>query len=97
MKQVLLQVIEWHEKTVNGIEYDTWHTGRFLSEWASKETQAELQNSFGHFDRNDSWKALMTTITLFKRLSHEISEKMNFSYPYDLEKSVYEWINQKNE
>lgn len=23
LKQILLQVIEWHEKTVNGIEYDT--------------------------------------------------------------------------
>jgi aminoglycoside 6-adenylyltransferase len=97
LKELLLQMIEWHEKTVNGVEYDTWHAGRFLCEWASKETQVELLNSFGHFDRNDSWKALMATITLFKRLSHEISEKKKFLYPYDLEKSVFDWINQKNE
>lgn len=97
LKELLLQMIEWHEKTVNGIEYDTWHAGRFLCEWAGKETQEELQNSFGHFDRIDSWKALMATITLFKRLSHEISDKKKFSYPYELEKSVDQWINQKNE
>lgn len=74
------------------VEYDTWHAGRFLCEWANKETQVELQESFGHFDRNDSWKALMATITLFKRVSHEVAEKMKFSYPYDLEKCVEEWM-----
>lgn len=88
-------MIEWHEKTVKGIEYDTWHAGRFLCEWASKETKEELESSFGHFDRIDSWKALMATIHLFKRLSHDISDNKKFSYPYELEKSVYEWINQK--
>lgn len=97
LKQLLLQMIEWHEKVVNGAEYDTWHAGRFLCEWASKETQIELENSFGHFDRIDSWKALRATIILFKRLSHEIAEIKKFSYPYNLEKSVYEWIEQRNE
>lgn len=97
MKQLLLQIIEWHEKVVNGAEYDTWHAGRFLCEWASKETQMELHNAFGHFDRIDSWKALIATINLFKRLSHEIAEKNKFTYPDNLEKSVYEWINQRKE
>ena len=96
LKELLLQMIEWHEKTVNGIEYDTWHAGRFLCEWASKETKEELQSSFGHFDRTDSWKALMATVNLFKRLSHEISHKMKFSYPNDLESSVYQWLNRNN-
>ncbi|MGM9974227.1 MAG: aminoglycoside 6-adenylyltransferase [Clostridiaceae bacterium] len=97
MKQLLLQMIEWHEKTINGIEYDTWHAGRFLCEWVSKETQVELQNAFGHFDRIDSWRALMATMTLYKRLANDISNIKNFSYPYDLEKSVYDWINQNNQ
>ena len=97
MKQLLLQMIEWHGKTINGIEYDTWHAGRFLCEWVSKETQVELQNAFGHFDRIDSWRALMATMTLYKRLANDISNIKNFSYPYDLEKSVYDWINQNNQ
>ena len=94
MKDLLLQMIEWHEKAVYGAEYDTWHAGRFLCEWASEETQVELQNSFGHFDRIDSWRALIGTITLFKRISHDISQRMNFSYPYDLENNVSDWISQ---
>lgn len=96
IKELLLQMIEWHEKAENGNEYDTWHAGRFLCEWASKETLAELQTSFGHFDRRDSWKALKATITLFQRLSHNISQTMNFSYPYDLERNVLNWITQNS-
>ncbi len=96
MKELLLQMIEWHEKVVNGNEYDTWHAGRFLCEWASEETQVELQSSFGHFDRSDSWKAVMATITLFKRLSHDISQRMNFPYSYDLENNIFNWINQNS-
>ena len=92
MKELLLQMIEWHEKTVYGIEYDTWHAGRFLCEWASEETRLELRNVFGHFDRDDSWRALIGTITLFKRLSHDISQRLKFSYPYDLENNVSDWI-----
>lgn len=92
MKELLLLMIEWHEKVVNGTDYDTWHAGRFLSEWASEETQLELQELFGHYDRVDSWKALTGTISLFKRLAHDISRRMNFSYPNDLEKNVSDWI-----
>ncbi len=35
------------------------------------------------------------TINLFKRLSHDIADNNKFSYPYNLEKSVYEWIDQR--
>lgn len=96
LKELLLQMIEWHEKIVNGIEYDTWHAGRFICEWANEETQVELWNSFGHFDRSESWKALMNTINLFKRLSHDVSQRMNFLYPYDLERNISNWIIQNS-
>ena len=95
IKELLLQIIEWHEKAVNGNNYDTWHAGRFLCEWTSEDIQKDLEDTFGHFNRVDSWKALLATLNLFQRLSHDISQKMNFSYPYELEKYIYSWINEK--
>ena len=77
MKELLLHMKEWHEKAVYGTEYDTWHAGRFLCEWASEETQVELRNLFGHFDRIDSWKALIGTITLLKRLCNRRGPDLN--------------------
>ena len=94
LKEYLLQMIEWHEKVINGTDYDTWHAGRFLCEWTSEEIKAELYNSFAHFDRSDSWNALIATTALFTRLSHTIAEKMNYSYPYDLEIHINDWLDQ---
>lgn len=96
MKECLLQMIEWHEKVINGEDYDTWHAGRFLSEWAGEEIKEELRHSFGHFDESDSWKSLMATISLFKRLSHTIAEKRKFSYPNELENHMNDWLNLQN-
>lgn len=92
MKGLLLQMTEWHEKTVHGEDYDTWHAGRFLYEWAGKETLDELKNTFGHYNKEDSWKALSATISLFQRLSHDVAQRKKFDYPDELEHCVMEWI-----
>lgn len=94
LKEILLQTMEWYEKVIRGNDYDTWHAGRFLSEWVSQDTLAELQNCFGHFNQKDCWHALIATYTLYQRLSHEIAQKMNYNYPYELEHNVSEWIQQ---
>lgn len=92
MKDALLLMMEWHEKVIHGEDYDTWHAGRFLCEWASKDTLEELRHSFGHFDQGDSWRALLATNQLFARLAHEIAHRMDYEYPDTLEKTVTGWI-----
>lgn len=93
LKRLLLQMIVWHEKILNGNSYDTWHAGRFIYEWVSPITYKELFKTFGHFDKIDSWNALLTSISLFKTLSHEISKRTNITYKQELEDYVYSWIN----
>ena len=94
MKELLLQMIEWHEENVNGMQYDTWHAGRFICEWASQETLEELGRAFGHFDKSDSWQALNVTISLYERLSYDIAQRAGYAYPYDLEANISGWIRQ---
>ena len=96
LKSVLLQMIEWHEQVIHGLDYDTWHAGRFICEWASEETLAELQSIFGHFDQKDSWEALQSTITLFSRLAQDIANRMQYGYPNDLEECVNDWMSQND-
>lgn len=95
LKELLLQVIEWNEKITNGNEYDTWHAGRFLCEWASKDIIEELRYTFGNFDKVDSWKALLATIDLFKRLSKNIAIRLNYSYPVKIDDRISTWINER--
>lgn len=92
LKNLLLQMIEWHERAKNGNDYDTWHAGRFIYQWADSETYKGLFKAFGHFDKIDSWNALLNSASLFKRLSKELSEKLGFKHSPELENHVYSWI-----
>ena len=97
IKSYLLQMIEWHEKIVFGGEYDTWHAGRFICEWADEDIQVALSKSFGRYDQIDSWNALLTTVDLFQKLSEEISHKMQYPRPVALEMEVSDWIKSKTD
>lgn len=95
LKGLLLQMIEWYEKAVFGTGYDTWHAGRFMSEWVDKNTLEALSESFGRFDQVDSWCALQSTTNLFLKLSKEVALKMQYDYPVTLETYVSDWIKTK--
>jgi len=91
LKGLLLRMIEWYEKAANGSDYDTWHAGRFLQEWASPDVYAGVSASFGGFHQSESWDALMESTALFKRLSHDVAAGFDFTIP-ETEKFVELWF-----
>lgn len=97
LKGLLLQMIEWYEKALFGAEYDTWHAGRFMSEWIDKDTHIALSKSFGRYNVIDSWHALRSTADLFLKLSREVSQKMQYSHPIALETYVSDWLKTKTQ
>jgi aminoglycoside 6-adenylyltransferase len=92
MKEQLLTMIEWHARAMNGSDYDTWHDGRFLPEWADSRTVLELYDSFGRFDAADSWRALHGTMRLFRRIALETADKLSYSYPILLDERVTQFF-----
>jgi aminoglycoside 6-adenylyltransferase len=92
LKVYLLRVMEWHAQAVRGWEHDTWHSGRFLSEWADAETWAALQESFARFDAADSWRALLATMTLFRRLATETAAHLTYHYPHTLDEQITHFV-----
>ncbi|MEK4730330.1 MULTISPECIES: aminoglycoside 6-adenylyltransferase [Paenibacillus] len=91
-KQLLLQMIEWHAKAVHGSEYDTWHAGKFMNEWADQDVVTDLKKSFGKYDPNHSWEALVVSLKLFKRLSSEVAAKYKYAYPDELFSHIQNWL-----
>ncbi|APB77841.1 MULTISPECIES: aminoglycoside 6-adenylyltransferase [Paenibacillus] len=91
-KQLLLQMIEWHAKAVHGSEYDTWHAGKFINEWADQDVVADLKKSFGEYEPNHSWEALIVSLELFNRLSSEVAAKYNYVYPDELFSHIQTWL-----
>ncbi|MEK3949115.1 aminoglycoside 6-adenylyltransferase [Paenibacillus sp. FSL H7-0703] len=85
-------MIEWHAKAVHGSEYDTWHAGKFINEWADQDVVADLKKSFGEYDPNHSWEALVVSFELFKRLSSEVAAKYKYAYPDELFSHIQNWL-----
>jgi aminoglycoside 6-adenylyltransferase len=43
MKRLLLRMIEWHARAMNGWHHDTWYGGRFIEDWADPRALKGLQ------------------------------------------------------
>ena len=92
MQWRLLQMIEWYARAVHGAEYDTWHGGKFIAEWAAADVVAELRHVFAHLDRDDGWQALQARLALFHRLARETAARWGLDYPAALEAQIVAYI-----
>jgi aminoglycoside 6-adenylyltransferase len=94
MQWHLLRMLEFQARAVNGWEHDTWHAGKFISEWADPQAYAGLREVFSHFDAGDGWHALRSRLIMFHALAQETAGRMGFVYPDELVKSISACIDQ---
>ncbi len=81
MKWRLLRMVEWHARLLHGQDYDTWHSGRFLEEWADPRLVEGLRPSFSAYDEAGLWRALFATMDLFHWLALETAQRLGYPYP----------------
>lgn len=93
VKEFLLKMIEWHAKSVKGLDSNTWYQGRFMQEWTDVQTWEELDSCFGHFNAGDSWQALFSTMKLFRKLARETASNLEYEYPDEVDKNITDWVN----
>jgi aminoglycoside 6-adenylyltransferase len=75
MHGFLLTVIEWESQARNGWNQKTPPIGKWMVSWVDADTWKALQGVFAHFEVKDSWGALSHTLTLFRRLSADLSRQ----------------------
>jgi aminoglycoside 6-adenylyltransferase len=92
IKNALLQMIEWHARARHGWDYDTWHAGKYLDKWTDERTCDTLGQVFGHYDPADSWRALLVTIGLFRRLAKETASMLGYPYPGERDVNISEYV-----
>ena len=81
MKQLLLEMVEWHARAINGWDYDTWQCGTFIEDWADPRAVSALSNMFAHYDAPDIRHSLSVTLDTFRWLAFETAEQLHFPYP----------------
>jgi aminoglycoside 6-adenylyltransferase len=86
LKRLLLQMIEWYMHAKRGDEYDTWHEGRFIENWADESIVNNLHSTFAHYDYSDVKSALFSTTDLYTKLARGLAERLGFQYPDQSEK-----------
>jgi len=92
MKNSLLYLVEIHAKVNNGMDYDTWHNGRYLEKWADPSIVEGLKNSFSYYDKKDIERALVETMNLYRWIARENCDKLNLPYPNIADGKATKWI-----
>jgi aminoglycoside 6-adenylyltransferase len=92
MKEALLRMVEWHARATQGWDHDTWHEGHHMASWVDAETWEALHETFGRFDAADSWRALLASMDLFRRLAWEAARCMDYPYSRALDDHVAQYI-----
>ncbi len=85
LKDKLLTVTELYHLALHGEEYDVWHNGRMLEQWADDDVVSALSCCFGRYEKYDIIIALLSTAALFGRLAVRTAERSGFDYPAESE------------
>lgn len=81
LKRLVREMIERHARARRGWDFDTWHDGRFLEQWADPRAVAGLRVAYAHYDEEDTRRALIATMDLFRWLAKETAERLGYPYP----------------
>ncbi len=92
MKYLLLTMVEWHALTHHGTNYDTWHNGRFLEQWADPRIIEGLYTAYAHYDKDEVEHAIQATIRLFSWVAQETAQQLGYAYPITAEQHIIEWL-----
>lgn len=91
-KQLLLRIVEWHAlaelKWNQGVDDE----GKNMQSWVSADVWEDLHSAFARFDAADSWRALIRTNKLFRRLAVETAQALGFEYPSEVDRNISEFI-----
>jgi aminoglycoside 6-adenylyltransferase len=80
LKQSLLTLLEWQTALAAHGQSDTWHDGRYLSEWLEPQLLDLIPATFAQYQADDLWRALSATLELCDRLAREVAGQL--AYPY---------------
>jgi Streptomycin adenylyltransferase. len=85
LKELLLKVIEWQTHCKKGWDYNIWHSGRFINEWADEHITRNLRYAFAQYEPESVRLALQITSQLFRELSTAVAEGLKYEYPQEAE------------
>jgi aminoglycoside 6-adenylyltransferase len=97
MKRLLLQMLEWHARATHGPEYDTWHEGRFLEEWADPRALAALCDAYASYDAESIRRSLGKSMELYRWLAQETAARLGYAYTEVADAQATAWVEREQQ
>jgi aminoglycoside 6-adenylyltransferase len=92
LNRLMLPMVEWHARATRGWDYDVWHDGRFLEEWAHPCVMEGVRETFARYDREGMCRSLLATMDLFRWLAIETAEHLGYQYPATIDEQITELV-----
>jgi aminoglycoside 6-adenylyltransferase len=92
MKHLLIKLITWQTHCKKGQNYDTWHGYRLFERWVDPTILTKMQNVYAHYEKEDIWDALFSTMNLFREISKEIALLLKYQYPISADDYATEYV-----
>jgi aminoglycoside 6-adenylyltransferase len=93
MKQGSLRImLEWRMEIDHQWGVKPGVAGKGLKKLLPPERWAELERTYVGPGLEDNWAALFATITLFRKVSHEVPAHLGYEYPQDLDDRVMVYL-----
>jgi aminoglycoside 6-adenylyltransferase len=77
LKKRVVELMTWQARLTNP-QADTWHEGRFLEEWADRQSLEEFRDACARYDPSDVARALRATAEMFERLEVACAQGLGF-------------------
>ncbi|MFP3833487.1 AadS family aminoglycoside 6-adenylyltransferase [Chryseobacterium sp. SIMBA_028] len=89
----LVPLIEWYIASFHGWNNITTNKhGRLFKKYLSADLWDRVESTFSGSDINENWTALFACADLVHELGADLAEKLNFTYPAQLEKDIRNYL-----
>jgi aminoglycoside 6-adenylyltransferase len=91
-QEYLLRMLEWQIEIDHAWSVKPGPYGRGLKRWLPPEVWSDLEDTYTTADLDSNWTALFRTIDLMRRAAIEVSQRLGYSYPDNLERRVRSYL-----
>ena len=95
VRPMLMKMVEWKIGVENSFSVSFGTSGRFMKKHITDEFYKELLKTYSNSEIEDNWKSLFVMTEIFRRLSNEVAQKLNFQVDRNEQNNTITYLKQK--
>ena len=88
----LKSAIAWYIGMQKNWKNNPGANGRWFKKHLDPQIWSEIEATFAGADLEENWKAMFKTAEIFGRLASDVGDHLGYSYPFELERNVTQFL-----